>query len=34
MQQNVESCLCIQSVSLCRFIGELGPLVFRDIKEM
>ena len=33
MQQNVGSCLCIQSVSLYLFIGELSPLILRDIKE-
>jgi hypothetical protein len=32
MQQNVGSCLCIQSGSLCLFIGELSPLIIRDIK--
>ena len=32
-QQNVGSCLSSQSVSLCRFIGELSPLILRDIKE-
>ena len=32
-QQNVGSCLCSQSVSLCLFIGELSPLILRDIKE-
>ena len=26
------SCLSIQSVSLCHFIGELNPLMLRDIK--
>jgi hypothetical protein len=31
MQQNSGSCLCIQSVSLCLFIGELIPLILRDI---
>jgi hypothetical protein len=30
---NVCSCLCIQSVSLCLFIGELGSLILRDVKE-
>jgi hypothetical protein len=29
MQQNVGSCLCIKSVSLCLFIGELSPLILR-----
>jgi hypothetical protein len=29
MQQNVGSCLYIQSVSLCLFIGELSPLILR-----
>jgi hypothetical protein len=33
MQQNVASYLCNQSVNLCIFIGELSPLVLRDIKE-
>jgi hypothetical protein len=33
MQQNVGYCLCSQSVSLCLFVGELGPLILRDIKE-
>ena len=33
MQQNVGSCLCIQSVSLWLCIGELSPLILRDIKE-
>ena len=32
-QQNVVSCLCSQSVSLCLFIGELSPLILRGIKE-
>jgi hypothetical protein len=32
-QENVGSCLCSQSVSLCLFIGELSPLILRDIKE-
>jgi hypothetical protein len=32
-QQNVGSCLCSQSVSLRLFIGELSPLILRDIKE-
>ena len=27
------SCLCIHSVSLCLFIGELAPLMLRDTKE-
>ena len=30
MQQNVGSCLCIQSVSLCLFIGELSPLMLSN----
>ena len=34
MQQNVELCLGIQSVSLWLFIGELSPLILRDIKEI
>jgi hypothetical protein len=33
MQQNAGSCLCIQSVTLFVFIGELSPLMSRDIKE-
>jgi hypothetical protein len=33
MQQNVWSCLCSQFVCLCLFIGELNPLIFRDIKK-
>jgi hypothetical protein len=33
MQQNVGPCLCNQSVSLCLFIGDLSPLILRDIKE-
>jgi hypothetical protein len=33
MQQNVGSCLCIQSVSLWLCIGELSPLILRDTKE-
>ena len=33
MQQNVGSCLCNQSVSLCLFIGEMSPLILRDVKE-
>jgi hypothetical protein len=33
MQQNVGSCLYIQSVHLCLFLGELSPLMLRDIKE-
>ena len=33
MQQNAGSCVYIQSVSLCLFIGELSPLILRDIKE-
>jgi hypothetical protein len=33
MQQNVGSYLCNQPVSLCLFIGELSPLILRDIKE-
>ena len=34
MQQNVGSCLCNQSVSLCLFIGVLTTLILRDIKEI
>jgi hypothetical protein len=33
MQQNFGFFLCIESVSLCLFIGELSPLILRDIKE-
>ena len=33
MQKNAGSCLHIQSVSLRLFIGELNPLILRDIKE-
>ena len=33
MQKNVESCLRSQSFSLYLFIGELNPLILRDIKE-
>ena len=33
MQKNPGSCLHIQSVNLCLFIGELSPLMLRDIKE-
>jgi hypothetical protein len=33
MQQNAGSCLQIHFVSLCLFIGELSPLILRDIKE-
>ena len=33
MQQNVGSCLCNQSVSLCLFIGELILVILRDIMQ-
>jgi hypothetical protein len=33
MQYNAGSYICIQSVSLCLFIGELSPLMLRDVKE-
>jgi hypothetical protein len=33
MQQNAGSCLSIQFISLCFFIGELNPLMLRDVKE-
>ena len=33
MQQKVGSCLHNEPVSLCLFIGELSPLILRDIKE-
>jgi hypothetical protein len=33
MQQNVGSCLHIQSFSLCLFIGELGPLMLKNIRD-
>ena len=32
-QQNVGSCLCSQSISVCLFIGDSSPLMLRDIKE-
>ena len=32
-QQNVGSCFCIQSLSLCLFIGELSPLILSDIND-
>ena len=32
-QQNVGSCLCSQSISLCLFTGELSPLMLREMKE-
>jgi hypothetical protein len=32
-KQNVGSCLCSQSDSLCLFIGDFSPLILRDIKE-
>jgi hypothetical protein len=32
-QQNVGSCLCSQSISLCLFNEELRPLMLREIKE-
>jgi hypothetical protein len=31
MQENAESCLCVQSASLCLFIDELSLLMLRDI---
>jgi hypothetical protein len=31
-QQNDGSYLCSQSISLCLFIGELSPLMLREIK--
>jgi hypothetical protein len=34
MQQHAGSCLHIQSVSLCLFIGVLSPLMLRDIKDI
>jgi hypothetical protein len=33
IHQSVGSCLYIQSVSLCLFIGELCPLMLRDIND-
>jgi hypothetical protein len=30
---NDGSCLCIYSVSLCPFMGELSPLTLRDIND-
>jgi hypothetical protein len=33
MQQNAGSCLHIQSVKLCLFIGKLSSLMLRDIKK-
>jgi hypothetical protein len=33
MQQNFGYSLCNQSVSLCLFIGELSPLMLREMKE-
>jgi hypothetical protein len=33
MQQNFKSCLPFQSVSLSLFMGELNPLILRDIKD-
>ena len=33
MQQNAGSYLHIESVSLCLFIGELSPLMLRDIRD-
>ena len=33
IQQNAGSCLYVQSVSLCLFIGEWSPLMLRDIKK-
>ena len=33
MQQNSGSCLHMQSVSPCLLIGELSPLILRDIRE-
>ena len=33
MQQNIGSCLCIQSIILCLFIAEMSPLILRDIKK-
>ena len=32
-QQNVASCFCIQSLSLCLCIGELSPLILHDIND-
>jgi hypothetical protein len=33
MQQNTGSCLSILSVSFFLFIGELSPLIYKDIKD-
>jgi hypothetical protein len=33
MKKNAGSFLCIHSVSICLFIGELSPLILRNIKE-
>ena len=33
MQQKDDFCFCIQSVSLCLFIGELSPFILRDIND-
>ena len=33
IQQKVGSCFCIHSLSLCLFIGELSPLILRDIND-
>jgi hypothetical protein len=33
MQQNVGSCLCNKSISLCLFTGKLSPFILKDIKE-
>ena len=33
MQHNARFCLHIQSASLCLFIGELSPLMFRYIRD-
>ena len=33
MLQNAGSCLTIQSVSICLFIGEFSPSILRDIKQ-
>jgi hypothetical protein len=33
MEQNNGSCLCIQSVSLCHFIGELSSLMLSNIND-
>ena len=33
MHQSAGTCLCIKSISICLFIGEMRPLILRDIRE-